>query len=79
MSKFEEHQLWWVLGRLLIGKDISKEEFIALKNRLFDYPEIAKKHNITFEELTKIKSVDQLRNVINKYTMVELAKMYDSE
>ena len=78
MSKFKNHQLWWVLRRLLIGEDISKNEFIAMKNRLFDFPEFAKNHDIAFEELTKVKSAKQLRDVINKFTMVELAKMYYS-
>jgi len=57
MLKCENNQLWWIIGRRLTGKDISKNEFIAMKNRLFDFPEFAKNHNITFEELAKIKSV----------------------
>jgi len=71
-----ESRLWWALGRLLIGEDISKREFIAIKNKLIDFPGLAKNHNIQIEDINRIITAKQLAEIFKKYKPTELGEMF---
>jgi len=69
-------QLWGIMGRFLTDNEITDQELDAIKRRLFAYQDINDAHNITLYDIQELKSREEIRNMINEYTPIEIGKLF---
>jgi hypothetical protein len=69
-------QTWGIMGRVIMGAEVTDKELDVLKRRLFAFGDIMFKHNITITDVREITDPEELRFTFNEFTREELERMF---
>jgi hypothetical protein len=69
-------QTWGIMGRVILGAEITDKELDVLKRRLFAFGDIMFKHDIGITDVRNIKDAETLRFTFNEFTREELERMF---
>lgn len=69
-------QTWGIMGRTLMGVEITDKELDTLKRRLFAFGETLWKHNIGIDDVRNIKDAEDFSLMISEFSREELENMF---